>query len=260
MLQQRHRHAHRDTHAPVSNPAELPRFIPQRYDHYRHEAHDVWRILYERRMTTLEETGSEVFLEGIERIGLSPTRVPNLADVNRRLATRTGWAAVGVDGFIPAASFFRCLGNRQFPTTLKVRPRQQLDYLPEPDIFHDVFGHVPLHSDPVFADFLQRFGALAATAPDEDEITRMARLFWFTVEFGLIRERGKVRIYGSGLISSHGDAANALGDACDRREFDLDKVLAQPFEIDHFQNVLFVIESFDQLFEAVETIQGRREV
>ncbi len=238
--------------------ASLPAFIEQRYDAYDAESHDVWRVLYERRMGALRETASDVFLRGIERIGLAHDRVPDLADVNRRLAARTGWRALGVQGFIPAAQFFACLARRHFPTTLVVRPRAQLDYLPEPDIFHDVFGHVPLHSDPVFAAFLQEFGALAAGARDDAETTAMARLFWFTVEFGLVREAGKVRIYGSGLISSHADAANALGSGCDRRPFDLDAVLAQPFEIDHVQDVLFVVDSFDQLFQAVETLRARR--
>lgn len=243
---------------PPAAPPALPDFIAQRYDAYDAEAHEVWRILYERRMATLQETGSDVFLTGIDRIGLDPRHVPDLADVNARLSRRTGWAALGVRGFIPAEQFFRCLSQRRFPTTLIVRPRAQLDYLPEPDIFHDVFGHVPLHSDPVFADFLQRFGALAATARSEEETTQMARLFWFTVEFGLIRENGATKIYGSGLISSHGDAANALGPKCDRRPFDLDAVINQPFEIDRFQDVLFVVESFEQLFDAVRKIEGRR--
>jgi phenylalanine-4-hydroxylase len=243
---------------PLTAAPALPQFVAQPYEAYDAEAHDVWRILYERRMATLVETGSQVFLTGIDRIGLNPRRVPNLADVNDRLARRTGWAAVGVRGFIPADQFFRCLSQRRFPTTLVVRPRAQLDYLPEPDIFHDVFGHVPLHSDPVFADFLQRFGALAAAARSEEETTQMARLFWFTVEFGLIREHGATKIYGSGLISSHGDAANALGPKCERRPFDLDAVLHQPFEIDRFQDVLFVVDSFEQLFAAVREIEGRR--
>ena len=238
--------------------ADVPQFIEQVYGAYDAEAHDVWRILYDRRLRTLRDTGSDVFLRGIERIGLSPDRVPDLADVNRRLARRTGWRALGVKGFIPAAAFFRCLAHRRFPTTLSVRTRAQLDYLPEPDIFHDVFGHVPLHSDPVFADFLQRFGALASQARTERETAEMARLFWFTVEFGLIREKGQVKIYGSGLISSHGDAANALGDKCDRRPFELDAVLSQPFEIDRLQDVLFVIESFEELFEAVRVMEERR--
>ena len=231
--------------------ARLPDFVAQDYSRYDAESHDVWRILYERRMHTLRDTGSRVFLEGIERIGLSPRSVPDLGDVNQRLGMRTGWAAVGVRGFIPAGQFFHCLSQRRFPTTLTVRPRAQLDYLPEPDIFHDVFGHVPLHSHPVFADFLQRFGSVAARATTEEETTAMARLFWFTVEFGLIRENGEPKIYGSGLISSHGDAANALGPTCDRRPFALDAVLSQPFEIDHLQNVLFIVDSFDQLFDAV---------
>jgi phenylalanine-4-hydroxylase len=243
---------------PQSEPTpRTPAFLDQRYDSYDEEDHAVWRILYERRMATLRETASGMFLTGIDNIGIAADRVPDLADVNRRLAARTGWAAVGVGGFLPASQFFECLSRRRFPTTLKVRPRAQLDYLPEPDIFHDVFGHVPLHADPIFADFLQRFGALAASARTDEETVAMARLFWFTVEFGLIREGGVTKVYGSGLISSHGDAANALGPSCDRRPFDLDAVLSQNFAIDHLQDVLFVVDSFDQLYEAVHTVERR---
>jgi phenylalanine-4-hydroxylase len=232
-------------------------FTEQRWDAYTAENHAVWAILYARRMGELRRNGSGVFLRGAADIGLSPDQVPDLAEVNRRLDARTGWNAVPVKGFIPARDFFACLAARRFPTTIIVRPREQLDYLPEPDIFHDVFGHVPLHADPVFADFLQDFGAVAGRARTDDDLARMARLFWFTVEFGLIREHGAVKVYGSGLISSAGDAANALGSGCDRRPFDLDAVLAQPFEIDRLQDVLFVVESFDQLFAAVAEA-GRR--
>lgn len=247
-----------ETGRKTEDGSELPTFRAQDYSRYTEESHSVWELLYTRRVDALERTASRVFLDGLNRIGLSPLRVPELADVNRRLTATTGWNAVGVDGFIPAAQFFRCLERRRFPTTLAVRPRAQLDYLPEPDIFHDVFGHVPLHADPVFAGFLQRFGALAADARTELETAQMARLFWFTVEFGLIRERGEVRIYGSGLISSHGDAANALSDRCERRPFTVDAVIAQPFEIDRLQDVLFVVESTDQLFDAVEELARRR--
>jgi phenylalanine-4-hydroxylase len=233
----------------------LPVAIPQEYARYTDEDHAVWALLYRRRIAALERTASEVFLDGVARIGLDPDRVPALDEVNARLGASTGWKAVGVEGFIPAARFFASLARRRFPTTLIVRPRSQLDYLPEPDIFHDVFGHVPLHADPVFADFLQRFGALASAARTPEETERMARLFWFTVEFGLIRERGEVRIYGSGLISSHAEAANALGAGCERRPFELGAVLAQPFEIDRVQEVLFVIEGFEQLFEAVGALE-----
>jgi phenylalanine-4-hydroxylase len=212
--------------APRALPHDLPA-VHQRWTAYTAEQHAVWALLYARRMAALQETASGVFLRGAEAIGLGPDQVPDLADVNARLSARTGWSAVPVAGFIPAPQFFACLAARRFPTTVTVRPREQLDYLPEPDIFHDVFGHVPLHADPVFADFLQRFGALAAAADTPEQTERMARLFWFTVEFGLIREAGAVKVYGSGLISSHGDAANALGPTCERRPFSLDAVCAQ---------------------------------
>ena len=240
-------------HAPLPGDGP-PAFLAQDYAAYDAEAHDVWRLLYARRMAALAETGSAVFLRGAERIGLRPDRVPELADVNRRLGALTGWAAVGVDGFLPADQFFRCLAARRFPTTLGVRPRAQLDYLPEPDIFHDVFGHVPLHADPDFARFLQHFGAVAARARTAEHTEAMARLFWFTVEFGLVREGGRVKVYGSGLISSHGDAANALGAGCARRPFALEAVVAQPFETDRMQDVLFVVDDFGQLSEAVDAL------
>jgi len=232
-------------------------FTRQEWAAYTQEEHAVWGLLYARRMETLRHTGSRLFLEGVQRIGLRPDGVPDLADVNARLAARTGWAAVPVTGFLPAREFFQCLAQRRFPTTVTVRPRSQLDYLPEPDIFHDVFGHVPLHAHPVFADFLQRFGRAAGAAVADDQVEAMARLFWFTVEFGLIREGSEIKLYGSGLISSHGDAANALGPKCDRRPFTLDAVLAQAFAIDHFQEVLFTIDSFEQLFAAVAEAEQR---
>jgi phenylalanine-4-hydroxylase len=221
---------------------------------YTAEQNEVWEILFTRRMQALAGTASTVFLQGAERIGLEPGRVPQLSQVNARLAPLTGWRAVPVGGFIPAAEFFASLARREFPTTTTVRPRHQLDYLPEPDIFHDVFGHVPLHADPVFASFLQRLGQAASSVSSAEDTQLMARLFWFTVEFGLVREQGDVKVYGSGLISSASDAANALGPNCDRRPFSLDAVLSQPFVIDQLQDVLFVVDSFDQLFEAVERV------
>jgi phenylalanine-4-hydroxylase len=232
-------------------------FIEQRWTAYTPEEHAVWGLLFDRRMTALERTGSRLFLEGAARIGLRRDQVPDLAEVNARLGARTGWAAVPVAGFLPAREFFQCLARRRFPTTVSVRPRSQLDYLPEPDIFHDVFGHVPLHAHPVFADFLQRFGRVATAAETDEQVEAMARLFWFTVEFGLIREQTEIRVYGSGLISSQGDAARALGPDCERRPFSLDGVLSQSFVIDRLQEVLFTIDSFEQLFAAVAAAERR---
>ena len=233
-------------------------FAPTIQPAYTPEQDSVWHTLYSRRMPVLERTASRVFLDGAGAIGLDQARIPNLRELNGRLTPRTGWAAVPVGGFLPAAEFFLSLARRNFPTTVTIRPADRLDYVPEPDIFHDVFGHVPLHADPVFADFLQRFGAVAARASDPASTERLARLFWFTVEFGLIRERGEVRIYGSGLISSHADAANALGPGCDRRPFRLEAVLDQAFKIDELQSVLFVVEDFGQLFDAVREIERRQ--
>ncbi|HET8653897.1 MAG TPA: phenylalanine 4-monooxygenase [Longimicrobiaceae bacterium] len=240
-------------------PPDPSIFTTQDWDAYTPEQHDVWGILYDKRMRELAHTASRVYLRGAAAIGLRADEVPRLADVNARLDRLTGWNAVPVTGFIEPRQFFRCLAARRFPTTVIVRPRERIDYLPEPDIFHDVFGHVPLHADPVFARFLEGFGEVAARARTPEQLRRMAALFWFTVEFGLCREDGEVKVYGSGLISSAGDAANALGPDCDRRPFSLDAVFAQPYEIDRFQDVLFVVDSFDQLFEAVEEAKRRIE-
>ncbi len=231
--------------------------VVQDWAGYTDEEHLAWATLYGRRMPALRATASRVFLRGVNDIGLESECIPDLAALNRRLARRTGWRAVPVAGFLPAGEFFQSLARREFPTTVTIRSADRLDYVPEPDIFHDVFGHVPLHADPVFADFLQRFGALAASARSAEATERMARLFWFTVEFGLILERDGVRVYGSGLISSHADAANALGPHCEHRPFDLEQVLSQSFRIDDLQPVLFVVESFQQLFEAVAEVEAR---
>ncbi len=227
-------------------------YITQDYQKYTAEDHDVWKILYERRVPQLRDTASQTFLKGMDLIGLDSKHVPDLADVNRRLKPLTGWQAMPVPGYLPAKDFFLSLSERKFPTTITVRPRQQLDYLPEPDIFHDVFGHVPLHTEPVFANFLQHYGDVAYHTHDETELTELARLFWFTVEFGLIRENGKVKLFGSGLMSSAGEGPHALGDKVERRDFDLKQVVNQSFEIDHYQPLLFVIESFDQLYDAMK--------
>jgi phenylalanine-4-hydroxylase len=236
---------------------ESTAFINQDWDAYLPEQHAVWSILFSRRMSQLKDAGSKVFCQGIERIGLVPDHVPDLELVNARLEALTGWRAVPVSGFLDPKLFFKCLSQRRFPTTVIVRTREQMDYLPEPDIFHDVFGHVPLHSDPIFADFLQRFGAVAAAAENDEAVKLLTRLFWFTVEFGLIEENGVTKAYGSGLISSAADCAKALGPDCDRRPFSLDAIFEQDFEVDQLQSVLFVVKSFDQLFAAVEEAQAR---
>jgi phenylalanine-4-hydroxylase len=232
--------------------------ITQRYEKYTADDHKVWGELFGKRMEQLTGHGSRVFLDGSKAINLVPDRVPVLKEVNARLKALTGWSSHGVPGYLPAKSFFAFLAQRQFPTTVTVRPRSMMDYLPEPDIIHDVFGHVPLHADPVFADFLQTYGKAALHTNDPYHTERLARLFWFTVEFGLIREDGKVKLYGSGLISSEGEGHNALENPkVDRRPFEMSLVCDTSFEIDHFQPILYVLESFEQLRDAMMTYAER---
>ena len=212
----------------------------------------VWNTLFERRMADLQHSASEAFLRGMRTIGLSPDSVPSLAKINARLTPLTGWQAVEAHGFLPAAEFFESLSQRRFPTVTRLRKASELEYTPAPDIFHDVFGHVPMHADPVFADFLQRFGGLAAQVNTENARQRLTRLFWFTVEFGLIRQDGDTKVYGSGLISSHKECLHALSGLPELRPFDLHAVMAQDFRHDTIQPAFFVIDSHDQLFAAVE--------
>lgn len=228
--------------------------ITQHWDRYREEDHEVWRILFDKRMKQLETDASDVFLKGLSIINLNRNQVPDLREVNANLRPMTGWQSRGVPGYLPAKSFFAFLAQRQFPTTITVRPKTSMDYLPEPDIIHDVFGHVPLHADPTFADFLQTYGQAALHTHDPVHTERLARLFWFTVEFGLIRESGRLKLYGSGLISSEGEGHHALESPdVDRRPFNLEKVCSTSFEIDKYQPILYVLESFEQLRDAMNT-------
>jgi phenylalanine-4-hydroxylase len=228
--------------------------ITQRWEKYADEDHEVWSILFQRRMEQLERDASNVFLTGMRAINLNRRQIPKLSEVNEFLAPLTGWSSHGVPGYLPPKAFFAFLAQRKFPTTISVRPKTSMDYLPEPDIIHDVFGHVPLHADPVFADFLQTYGQAALHTDDEKHTERLARLFWFTVEFGLIREDGRVKLYGSGLISSDGEGHHALeSKEVDRRPFEFERVCSTSFEIDHYQPILYVLEDFEQLRDAMNS-------
>jgi phenylalanine-4-hydroxylase len=276
-------------------------YITQAYHRYTPENHDVWRDLFDRRWGVLEEQVSRQFIEGMKILRLTRDRLPLLDDlvldrditvaggvvrkkgtkldgINKFLQAQSSWASYGVPGYLPAKAFFACLAQREFPTTVLIRPREVMDYLPEPDIFHDVFGHVPLHTLRVFADFLQTYGRAALECEDAEHIKHLGRLFWFTVEFGLIREDGQVKVYGSGLVSSHSESEYALKgqwekkgantpDCTERavaewRPFDMDRICGTDFEIDHFQPIYYVLESFEQLRDAMseyaERVLGER--
>jgi phenylalanine-4-hydroxylase len=241
-------------------------FIRQPYELYSDEKHTTWRRLYARMRPKWERFANRRFLEGIESLCLDPSRVPNLEDVNRLLSPLTGFQAKAVSGYIPAFLFFDCLRKREFPTTITIRAADSLDYLPEPDIFHDIAGHVPMHTDRAFADTLVRFGECAHTAVEiaRNDLSRlnsiiraMARFFWFTVEFGLMRSRHGLRAYGSGLLSSFGELEHSLASPqVQRYPAQIEWMVNQAFEIDHYQPLLFIVDGFDHLFDLVGALDS----
>jgi phenylalanine-4-hydroxylase len=248
-------------------------YIRQPYELYSPANHEAWRRLYARMEERWHRYANERFLEGIASLCLDPERVPRLDDVNRFLSPLTGFSAKAVSGYVPSFHFFDCLRNREFPTTITIRDAATLDYLPEPDIFHDIAGHVPMHTDRAFADTLVRFGDCAHTAVevvsgirDEKERVRrmtsiykaMARFFWFTIEFGLMRSRDGtgLRVYGSGLLSSYGELAHSIdAPEVQRYPLQLEWVINQYFEIHHYQPLLFIVDSFDHLFSLVDELE-----
>jgi phenylalanine-4-hydroxylase len=246
-------------------------YIHQPYELYSEENHAAWRSLFSRIGERWARYANKHFLRGIAALCLDAERVPRLQEVNRFLKPLTGFRAKPVSGYVPSFVFFDCLRNREFPTTITIRRSDRLDYLPEPDIFHDIAGHVPMHTDRMFADTLVRFGECAHTAAEivagirdeaqrlerlESIIRAMARFFWFTIEFGLMREGNALKAYGSGLLSSYGELAHAIeSDEVQRYPIQVEWVINQAFEIDRFQPLLFIVESFDHLFGLVGELE-----
>jgi phenylalanine-4-hydroxylase len=211
----------------------------------------------ERVYPELEKHAAREYLEGFEIIGLQRDCLPHLGSISARLEPRTGWNSTPVSGFLPAPAFFEMLATRRFPTTTWLRSRDSLEYTPEPDIFHDVFGHVPMHAHAVFAGFLERYGRVCAAAQDETVLEKLGRIFWYTVEFGVIRQRGEIKAYGSGIISSHGECSNVMSGGCAIRDFTLDEVLRTPVKVDELHKLLFAVESFDQIYDAMDEAEQR---
>jgi len=235
--------------------AAAPYLIEQKYSEYSAEQHQVWQELVRRRRPQIESHACREYREGYEIIELREDRLPNFAAITAQLKPRTGWSTTAVSGFLPAQAFFEMLAARMFPTTTWLRSRDSLEYIPEPDIFHDVFGHVPMHAHRVFADFLQHYGSVCARINDQELLEQLGRLFWYTVEFGLIRQDGAIKVYGSGVISSHGECSNVIEGGCEVRDFDLKEVLRTPVRVDRIHSLLFAIESFDQLYEAMHAAE-----
>lgn len=225
--------------------------IAQDWESYTAEEHAIWRALFRRQETILAGRACGEFIAGLAGLGVAADGVPDFRRLNDILGRATGWQIVAVPGLVPDPVFFAHLANRRFPATCFIRRRDQLDYLSEPDIFHDIYGHVPLLINPVFADYLQAYGAGGLKALRLGHLENLARLYWYTVEFGLIRTPEGLRIYGSGIVSSKGESVYCLEDPRPKRiAFDLLRVMRTRYRIDDFQECYFVIDGFEQLFAA----------
>ncbi len=222
--------------------------IPQAWSAYRPAEHALWDTLFERQCQMLPGRAAPAFLQGLDVLRLSKPGIPDFEELSARLQGLTGWSVVAAPGLVPDEVFFRHLANRTFVAGRFIRTPEQIDYLQEPDIFHDVFGHVPLLADPVFADYMQAYGEGGLKSLTLGALHRLARLYWYTVEFGLIQSDEGLRIFGAGIVSSHGESHFALDDPSPNRlGFDLKRVMRTPYKIDDYQETYFVIDSFEDL-------------
>lgn len=225
--------------------------VDQNWERYSDEDHAVWCELFKRQAALLPGRVVPEFLQGLDILSVGGEGIPDFRRLNELLAKATGWRIVAVPGLVPDEVFFDHLANRRFPATYWIRKREQLDYLEEPDLFHDVFGHVPLLANPVFADYMQAYGKGGLRASGKGALQYLARLYWYSVEFGLIETAEGLRIYGAGIVSSKSESIFALeSESPNRIGFDLERVMSTLYRIDDFQESYFVIKSFRHLFEA----------
>ncbi len=225
--------------------------VPQRWDRYTAADHRVWITLYERQAKILPGRACGAFLNGLEALDLRGEGVPDFRRVNETLSTLTGWTVVAVPGLVPDEVFFDHLAHRRFPAGRFIRREDQLDYLQEPDIFHDVFGHVPMLTDPTFADYMEAYGKGGLRALKLGQLHHLARLYWYTVEFGLMETPKGLRIYGAGIVSSKAESIFSVENTSPNRVgFDLERVMRTPYRIDDFQQIYFVISSLQTLLDA----------
>ena len=224
--------------------------IEQRWGDYTAQDHGTWKTLYERQIQHLTGHVCQEYLDGLKRLHLTAECIPDYEKLNRHLRAATGWEVLAVPGLIASKPFFTMLANRQFPAGTFIRTPEQLDYLEEPDIFHDVFGHIPLLSHPDYASYMQEYGKAGLKALDHKGIKFLARLNWYTIEFGLIKNNGEIRAYGAGIMSSFGETKYLINDPSSNwLQFDIDRVLRTGYYIDDLQATYFTIDSFESLFK-----------
>lgn len=228
--------------------------VPQRWEHFTADDHAVWDLLFDRQVQAIGPRLVDAFQRGLDVLRLGHPGIPHIGELNQRLGAATGWSTVAVPGLIPDEDFFAMLTERVFPVGNFIRRRGQLDYLEEPDLFHDIFGHVPMLADPVMAALMEEVGRLGVEACAAGRGELVARLYWHSVEFGLAREQGELRILGAGLASSFGESRSALDDeAIERRPFSVGEAVRTPYRHDAFQPLYLVAED---LSEALESMRG----
>jgi len=227
-----------------------PYLIEQDYSRYTNDQQAEWGELVERRMGQLRRWACREYLDGWDALGLSGARIPFYPEISERMHERTGWRAQPVSGFMPERAFFEMLKNRLFPVTTWLRGRDSMDYIPEPDMLHDALGHLPMFGDRRFADAMQEYGRVCH-AMEEEKLERMGRLYWYTFEFGLVRQQGEVRVFGSGVASSHKECTNVLSGGCEIVDFSVERVLNTTVKVDQIHKRLFAIRDFGELHTAV---------
>lgn len=232
----------------------------QIYENYTSEDHKVWKVLFDRQMQNLPRAASNSFIEGLNAVNFSKHSIPNFKKINWTLSNLTGWELVAVKGIVNDKQFFQLLSEKKFPATTWLRTMEELDYLEEPDMFHDVFAHVPLLTNQHFVDFLHGLSAIALKHINNSwAIELLSRIYWFTVEFGLIREAAGIRIYGAGILSSSGETKFSLSDKPKHNTYDVRTILGTGYRKDAFQENYFIIDSFEQLYKSVANIQDELE-
>ena len=234
-------------------PVYTTAIVEQPWDGYSADDHATWRALYTRQRELLVGRACDEFLAAQDAMGMTPDRIPRFTELNEVLHAATGWTLIGVEGLLPELDFFDHLAHRRFPVTWWIRRPDQIDYIAEPDLFHDLFGHVPLLMNPVFADYMEAYGqgGVKAHGIDPEALAHLTRLYWYTVEFGLIDTPDGLRIYGAGIVSSKGESLYSLESAAPNRiGFDLERIMRTRYRIDTYQKTYFVIDSFEQLMQA----------
>jgi phenylalanine-4-hydroxylase len=237
----------------AGRPASPDWTIPQHWERYTPEEHATWATLFRRQMALLPGRACAAFLDGMRRLPIEPDRIPRFDALSEVLMRHTGWQVVAVPGLVPDDVFFDHLAHRRFPAGQFIRRADQLDYLQEPDVFHDVFGHVPLLLNPVMADFIQAYGEGGLRAQRLGALEMLARVYWYTVEFGLVREDGGLRIFGAGIVSSAAESVFCLDSSSPNRiAFVLPRVMRTRYRIDDFQQTYFVLDRLDDLLRLAE--------